>query len=420
VAYIKNTTKTLIVGQGYVGVSLAVAAVSAGHVVTGVDTDRARLDLLRSGISPVSNVPSAVLQQSLKTGRYAVSDDYGFDSSFDFAVIAVPTPLKDGRPQLRFIEEAAVELAKRLSPNCTVILESTTYPGTTEELLVPLLEEGSGLVAGLDFLVGYSPERIDPGNETWNLLNTPKITSGINPKSAEAVSAFYVGLGISCVPVSGTREAEMTKLLENTFRHVNIALVNELLLFANYLGVDFREALDAAKTKPFGFMGFDPGPGVGGHCLPVDPSYLSWAISEKSGKKFQFVELANQINLSMPSFVADRAIAMLENDGIQIRSSKIAVFGLAYKANTADIRESPALEVVRILESRGATVSVFDTLVPDLTWPTEISRDNGLDSFEVGIILVAHSNLKTSGFLERCNAVLDTRGVLAGPNVTQL
>ena len=267
--------KVVIVGQGYVGLPVAMRCNEVGYDVIGVETDGLRLEALRAGRSYVEDIDDATLSGALASGRYTPTDDVAVASGFDVAVITVPTPLRETLPDLSFIEAAAEQLAGQLGMGATVILESTTYPGTTEEVVVPILEKGSGLVAGRDFFVGYSPERIDPGNARWGFVNTPKVVSGLDGPSLDRVSGFYGSLVDTVVPVKGLREAELTKLLENTFRHVNIALVNELAVFAHQLDVDVWDSIRAASTKPFGFMPFWPGPGVGGHCLPVDPSYLS-------------------------------------------------------------------------------------------------------------------------------------------------
>ncbi|WP_431218681.1 nucleotide sugar dehydrogenase [Leifsonia xyli] len=262
----------VIVGQGYVGLPVAMRAAEVGYRVVGLDVDQRRVDALRRGESYVDDISSATLSDAMQSGRYTPSDDYADAEGFDVAVITVPTPLSEGNPDLTYIEESARALSGRLTRGATVILESTTYPGTTEELLVPILEEGSGLTAGQDFHVGYSPERIDPGNKTWGFVNTPKVVSGIDPESLAQVQGFYDDLVERTVPVSGTKEAELTKLLENTFRHVNIALVNELAIFGHQLGVDVWESIEAASSKPFGFMKFTPGPGVGGTAFPSTPA----------------------------------------------------------------------------------------------------------------------------------------------------
>lgn len=416
-----NPGVIVLVGQGYVGLPMAMAAHAAGHTVVGIDTDRRRVAQIASGVSPVSDVSSSELLSALASGRYFVRDNYEDLEQFSSAIITVPTPLDNGKPNLRFIESAGASLAPSITPGSLVVLESTTYPGTTEELLVPILEAGSGLLAGEDFHVGYSPERIDPGNQDWNLLNTPKVTSGINSSSASAVATLYSGFGITVVPVSGTREAELTKLLENTFRHVNIALVNELAMFSRQLGVNVWEAIDAASTKPFGFMKFTPGPGVGGHCLPIDPSYLSWAIQEKAGENFKFVELANTVNSFMPQFVVNQVQRLLEEEGIPPAESRILLCGLAYKPKTSDIRESPALVIAALLRKLGADLYGIDEYVSAYDWPSDVTpHDKGLHAYDVGIVITAHDDETPVLLTEVCKVVLDTRNVLTGPNVQTL
>ena len=413
--------KIVVVGQGYVGLPLAMAAHGAGHNVVGIDTDERRVNQIQSGISPVSDVHSADLVCALEGGRYSVQSDYDGLSGFASAIITVPTPLKDGKPNLRFIESAAASLSPHITSGSLIVLESTTYPGTTEELLVPILESGTNLVAGKDFRVGYSPERIDPGNGEWNLLNTPKVTSGINADSASAVADLYSGFGITVVPVSGTREAELTKLLENTFRHVNIALVNELAMFSSHLGVDIWQAIDAASTKPFGFMKFLPGPGVGGHCLPVDPSYLSWAIKEKAGASFRFVELANTVNSFMPNFVVQKIQELLEKEGSALRGSRVLLGGLAYKPQTGDIRESPSLVIAEVLKSKGAHVYAIDDYVSPYDWPASILHHNpDSEKYDAGIIVTPHNFQLAETVVRVCRLVLDTKNVIFGSTVHSL
>ncbi|MBC7597234.1 MAG: nucleotide sugar dehydrogenase, partial [Kineosporiaceae bacterium] len=319
--------KAVIVGQGYVGLPVAMRAVEVGYDVVGIDLDERRIQSLRDGVSFVDDILHEQLREVLASGRYLPTTDYDDTAGFDIAVITVPTPLRESLPDLSFIEESSKSLAQRLTVGATVILESTTYPGTTEELVVPILEAGSGLVAGVDFFVGYSPERIDPGNATWGFVETPKVISGLNAASLERVQKFYGDLVNTTVPVSSPKEAELTKLLENTFRHVNIALVNELAIFGHQLGVNVWESIEAASTKPFGFMKFTPGPGVGGHCLPVDPSYLSWQVRRKLGQNFRFVELANDINDHMPDYVIQRLMLMLNKDGKAINGSRVVLVG---------------------------------------------------------------------------------------------
>ena len=417
-----NIRHVVVVGQGYVGLPLSMAALKAGNRVTGIDLDERKIALLSSGVSPVEDVPDVTVKAALERGTYLASADYKDATAFDFAIITVPTPLKRGEPDLSFIESAGRSLALYLRPGATVVLESTTYPGTTEELLLPLLEDGSGLVAGKDFFLGYSPERIDPGNPSWNLINTPKVVSGIEDQSQARVKSFYESLGITTVLVSGTREAEMTKLLENTFRHVNIALVNELTKFSKQLNVSIWEAIEAASTKPFGYMKFTPGPGVGGHCLPIDPTYLSWAIKDKSGSDFGFVSLANKVNKSMPAYVAKRAEEVLGKADKELSGAKTLILGLAYKPDTGDTRESPSLALAKELLAQGAEVVAFDSHVPKELWPIEIDRaDPSNDcTYDLAIIMTNHSNAGEQWGLTRSRLILDTRNCLKGPNVEQL
>ncbi len=352
--------KVVLVGQGYVGLPLAMRAVTAGYDVVGLDLDVSRVKKLEAGESYVEDVPSGSLAAALETGRYRASHDYADAAGFDVCVITVPTPLRDGIPDLSYIEDAGRAIADHVRPGRTVILESTTYPGTTEELLRPLIEDRTGLSAPEDFFLGYSPERIDPGNPTWRLENTPKVVSGVDAASLQRVNAFYGRLVDRTVPVSSTRTAELTKLLENTFRHVNIALVNELAIFAGQLGVDVWEAVDAASTKPFGFMPFRPGPGVGGHCLPIDPSYLSWQVKRTLGHQFRFIELANDVNDRMPEHVVQRLIGGLNARRKAVNGSRMLLLGLAYKKNVGDCRESPAILVAEALRKLGAEVRAVE------------------------------------------------------------
>lgn len=412
----------VVIGQGYVGLPLAMAAVNAGHRVLGVDLNSTRVGKIAVGESPVADVSSADLGRALGEGRFSVEDNYNNCVDFSHAVITVPTPLKRGEPDMSYIEASAESLAPHLSRGSIVILESTTYPGTTEEVLIPILERGSQLLAGKDFFVGYSPERIDPGNKVWNLHNTPKVISGIDKDSLERVDQFYTGLGIKTVAVSGTREAELTKLLENTFRHVNIALVNEIANFSTALDVDIWEAIEAAATKPFGFMKFTPGPGVGGHCLPIDPSYLSWAISEKAEDNFRFVELANFINDSMPERVVQRALELLARQVPPLTKPRVLISGLAYKSDTSDMRESPAVVVANLLSDAGVDVHGSDEYVDDGDWPDSIRRAEPQPDtrFDLGILITRHSGSSSTDLLNACSLILDTGNSLEGHHVRRL
>jgi UDP-N-acetyl-D-glucosamine dehydrogenase len=354
------TKKILIIGQGYVGLPIAMRAIEMGFSVVGLDNDESRIMKLQSGVSFVEDVSNDALLKALDSGRFKPTSLSEDALNFDVAVITVPTPLRETAPDLSYIESAAHNLSPFIRQGCIVILESTTYPGTTEELMVPILEKGCGLMAGIDFFVGYSPERIDPGNPVWTFVNTPKVVSGINQASLEAVSKFYSSLVQTVVPVKGCKEAELTKLLENTFRHVNIALVNELSVFAHQLDIDIWNAIDAAATKPFGFMKFTPGPGVGGHCLPIDPSYLSWKVKESLGRQFRFVELANDVNEHMPDNTVRRLVLGLNDRMKSVKGSRILLVGLAYKKNSSDARESPAIRVAQLLIELGAILEVVD------------------------------------------------------------
>lgn len=414
----------MVLGQGYVGLPVAVRAAEVGFDVVGFDVEERKVALLNGGTSYVEDIPDDRLRAVIESGRYRATSDESDLAGFDVAVISVPTPMGEGVPDLSFIESACSKLAPHVTPGSTVILESTTYPGTTDELAVPLLESGSGLTAGADFHVGYSPERIDPGNRQWRFENTPKVVSGIDPASLAAVQGFFDRLVDRTVPVSGTREAELTKLLENTFRHVNIALVNELAVFAHDLDIDVWEAIDAASSKPFGYMRFTPGPGVGGHCLPIDPSYLSWRVERSLGQRFRFVELANDVNQHMPDYVVRRIQDLLNDDGRAVRGSRVLVFGMAYKANTGDARETPSRPLIEQLLALGADVDVVDPHVADHQYPEGVGISSGsaadIDAADLAVLVVAHDEFDTGLLGSSSTPVLDTRRVLKGPNVQYL
>ncbi len=413
--------RLVVIGQGYVGLPLALAAVDAGFEVVGFDLDEGRIKRLAAASSYVEDVPDAVLGAALATGRYEPTTHDARCAGFDVAVIDVPTPLHDGQPHLAHVEAAAAMVARHLRPGASVVLESTTYPGTTEELLRPILEEGSGLLAGEDFFLGYSPERIDPGNATWDLKTTPKVVSGIDAASLAAVSAFYGRIVDTTVPVSGTREAELTKLLENTFRHVNVALVNELAMFAGELGIDIWEAIDAASTKPFGYMRFTPGPGVGGHCLPVDPSYLSWKVRRSLGRSFRFVELANDVNAHMPDYVVGRLVTAFNRQGRAVRGSRVLILGLAYKKNTGDAREAPGTVIVEHLVALGADVRVVDPHLADIDGIVAVELSEAeLTAADAVIVVTDHDGFDYDLVRRHARFVLDTRNRLDGPNVERL
>ena len=411
-----SAPRVIVVGQGYVGLPLAMRAVEVGFDVVGYDVADERIKALASGSSFVEDVGDDVLQGALGSGRYRPVSGFEGITGFDVAVIAVPTPLREGAPDLSYIEEAARELAGILQPGATVILESTTYPGTTEELVAPILEAGSGLVAGRDFHLGYSPERIDPGNRTHTLVTTPKVVSGIDTASLAAVAGFYDRIVDRTVPVSTPKTAELTKLLENTFRHVNVALVNELAMFANDLGLDMWEAIDAASTKPFGYLRFTPGPGVGGHCLPVDPSYLSWQVKRSLGQSFRFVELANDVNDHMPDYVVRRLVVALNREAKAVRGSRILLLGVSFKKNVGDCREAPSRRIARLLVDMGADLRAADPHVdasdfPPGSTPVELSPDE-LAAADIVVVLVDHDAFDQGEVLDHARCVLDARGWL--------
>ena len=418
-------TTVVVVGLGYVGLPLAMRAAEVGHRVVGYDVDEARVKSLESGESYIEDVPSGQLKQALESGLFRPSADASVCAGFDVAVVAAPTPLRDGLPDLTYLEDSARTLARYLRPGATVVIESTSYPGTTQEKVLPLLEEGSGLVAGRDFHLGFSPERIDPGNTTWTLVTTPKIVSGIDEASLGVIKAFYDTIVDRTVTVSSPREAELAKLVENTFRHVNIALVNELAMYAHDLGIDVWEAIEAASTKPFGFMRFTPGPGVGGHCLPIDPSYLSWRVERALGKSFRFVELADDINNHMPDYVVHRIMMSFNARGRPVKGARILLLGLAYKKNTGDARQSPAVRVSQLLAAMGAQLRAADpyvvegTAVDDMVPRVEPTPAELADADAV-VLLTDHDAFDFAEIRQHAKFVFDCRRRLSGANVESI
>ena len=406
----------VIIGQGYVGLPLAVAASQSGRSVFGVDLDKARVDGLNAGVSPVGDVSDADLREQVEAGRYSASTDFDCVADADVVVLCVPTPYHNDAPDLSYIQNAAREAGKHLTPGTLVILESTTYPGTTEEVLLPILEEASGLTGGEDLQVAFSPERIDPGNPTYGLHNTPKIVGGLTPEATERAQAFYGGFVETVIPVSGPKSAEMSKLLENTFRHINIALVNELAVLCRDLDVDVWEVIDAAASKPFGFMPFYPGPGVGGHCIPVDPMYLSWRVKQFGGAA-KFIDLARDVNAGMPLYVVTRVQDLLNDRERSLKGSKILILGVAYKPNISDMRESPALPLIDLLRRKGAHVSYADPYVPVLRAEDGhvlAAQDaiTGATAADCVVIVTAHAEVDHVTVTSRARLVFDTRNVL--------
>jgi UDP-N-acetyl-D-glucosamine dehydrogenase len=358
-----RAAKVGILGLGYVGLPLAVEFARSGFCVTGIDTDADKTARLQAGESYIADVPSSALAPLVREGRFRATNDFGVLAELDTVDICVPTPLRKTKdPDLSYIHSAVVEIQKRLHPGMLVILESTTYPGTTDEFILPILSE-TGLKVGKDFFLCFSPERVDPGNKDFHTRNIPKVVGGVTEACVELGVAFYSKAMESVVPVSSTRVAEMVKLLENTFRSINIGLANEMALLCDRMQIDVWEVIEAAATKPFGFMPFYPGPGLGGHCIPVDPFYLSWK-AKMNGVEAHFIELAGRINAAMPHFVAQKVQAALNERTKSVKNSKIHLLGVAYKRDVSDTRESPALDLMVLLERQGARLSYSDPHVP--------------------------------------------------------
>ncbi|HET6875842.1 MAG TPA: nucleotide sugar dehydrogenase [Acidimicrobiales bacterium] len=423
---IQDFARVAVIGQGYVGLPLAVAVADAGATVVGIDASQARVDQLNSGVSPVSDVPDALLVRVAGAGRYRASTLFADVRGCDVVVLCVPTPYSNQAPDLSHVESAARQVGAHLSPGTLVILESTTYPGTTEEVLLPLLEAASGLTGGEDFDVAFSPERIDPGNPEYGIHNTPKIVGGIGPRATSRAADFYRLFVSRVIPVSSPAAAEMTKLLENTFRHINIALVNELAILARDMGIDMWEVIDAADSKPFGFMPFYPGPGVGGHCIPVDPMYLSWRVRQFGGAA-KFIELARDINDAMPLYCATRIQDLLNDRGKALRGARVLIAGVAYKRDIGDIRESPALPLIVALMRKGAVVDFVDPHVDSLMLPdgqvlSAVDVDSALgEGVDCVAIVTPHRDLPYDRLLG-VDLVFDTRNALKSdaPNVHRL
>ena len=401
-----------VIGLGYVGLPLAIQATSSNLKVYGYDIDENKISNYNLGKSTIEDISDKELKASLEKGLF-LSSDPKYLSESETIVISVPTPLTDYQPDLSYVKAAAETIANNITKNQIIILESTTYPGTTVEVLIPVIEEISNLKAGVDFFVGYSPERIDPGNDTWNFKNTPKVISGINDESLTKIENFYEQIIDSVVRVSGTKEAEMVKLLENTYRHVNIALINELAILCNMLEIDIWEVVNAAKTKPFGFESFRPGPGVGGHCIPVDPNYLSFK-TRQIGKPVRFVELAQEINNSMPSYVVSRLLEKMNLLEKPFKNSKILILGVAYKKDIGDVRESPAIGIIENLFERGVNVKYYDPFVDSILVnkkyvEKEDSFDN-IDKYDLVLVHTAHTDFENFDFSKVSVPIFDATG----------
>lgn len=408
--------KIVILGQGYVGLPLAKAASASGLKVYGFDIAQSLVDALNDGRSHIDDLSDRDLEAMIRQGYEATSDPLVIKEC-TVAVICVPTPLsEDGGPDLGAVIAASRTISAHMSAGITVVLESTTYPGTTEDLVLPILEE-SGLKHGVDFQLAFSPERVDPGSKHFGIENTPKLIGGLAEAGTARAAAFYSKFIDMVVPMSGAKEAETAKLLENTYRHVNIALMNEMAKFCHDLDIDIWEVIRGAATKPFGFQSFTPGPGVGGHCIPIDPNYLSFQVKRKLGYSFKFVELAQEINNSMPRYVVERIAELLNAHAKAIRGSSVLILGVTYKANISDQRESPAIPIAELLMARGASVTYYDPSVDQ--WSVGHHRIDrpadyleGAGSADLTVLLQAHAGFDLEKLAEVSSILFDTRGVV--------
>ncbi len=409
-----------IIGMGYVGLPLAVEFARSGFRVDGIDVDAAKVRAINAGRTYIGDVEDRDLRDLVASGRLSATGRFDVLGRADCAVVCVPTPLRKTRdPDISFIVAALEQVGRRLHRGMLVVLESTTYPGTTEEIMLPRLQQ-SGLQAGRDFFLAFSPERVDPGNEVWRTRNTPKVVGGITPACGNMAALLYRQVVETVVPVSSAKAAEMIKLLENTFRSVNIALVNEIALICDRLGLEVWEVIDAAATKPFGFMPFYPGPGLGGHCLPIDPHYLSWKLRTLDYQA-RFIELAAEINGSMPHHVLSKVVDALNGQGKAVSTSRVLVLGVAYKRDTSDTRESPALDVMKLLRERGAAVDYHDPHVPLLppgqagsagrSIPLTPAR---LRRYDCAVVVTDHSAVDYQQVVDHSRSVVDTRNATRG------
>jgi UDP-N-acetyl-D-glucosamine dehydrogenase len=404
-----------IVGLGYVGLPLAVEFARVGFDVTGFDVDEKKVAELNAGRSYILDVKSEAIAELTAKGRLRATADMATLADMDVVDICVPTPLRKTKdPDMSYVVSAAEQIAKHIHPGMLIVLESTTYPGTTAEVLQPMFE-ARGFEVGIDFYLAFSPERVDPANEKFNTKNTPKVVGGTTAACSEVAAALYGSAIDTVVPVSSTQVAEMVKLLENTFRAVNIGLVNEIALMSHRMGIDVWEVIDAAKTKPFGFMPFYPGPGLGGHCIPIDPFYLSWK-ARQSGFECRFIELAGHVNGSMPEFVVERISEALNTQRKAINGSQIRIYGVAYKKDVSDMRESPALDILELLHRRGAKLSYTDPYVPTLHHGdlclTSVPADPPADGIDCAVICTDHKVFDYASMPAKYPIVVDTRNAL--------
>lgn len=412
-----RTAKVGIVGLGYVGLPLGVEFAKAGFTVTGIDIGETKVQQINAGRSYVLDVPTATLGPLVADGKLSATVDFSAITDLDTINICVPTPLRKTKdPDMSYIDAACREIARYIHPGMLVILESTTYPGTTDEFVLPMLEK-SGLTVGEDFFLCFSPERVDPGNPKYQTVNIPKVVGGITPACTEVGSLFYSQALEHVVPVSSTKVAEMVKLLENTFRMINIGLANEMALMCDRMGINVWEVIDAAATKPFGYMPFYPGPGLGGHCIPIDPFYLSWK-TRQAGIEARFIELAGYINGQMPHFVVDKIQNALNEVAKPLKGSRVHILGVAYKRDIDDLRESPALDVIHLLMRRGSQVSYSDPYIPclkldGLDLKSEPAEQAAAQS-DCVVIITDHAKIDYRPVVERARLIVDTRNALKG------
>ena len=421
-----KTARVGVVGLGYVGLPLAVEYAKAGFHVTGIDLQQSKVDRLNSGDSYIQDVPTSEVADLVKKGRLTATSDFSVIRDIDTINICVPTPLRKTKdPDMSYIVSACEQIAKYFHPGMLVILESTTYPGTTDELVRPMLEE-SGVRVGEDFFLCFSPERVDPGNPNFQTKNIPKVVGGTTPACTEMGRLFYRQGLETVIPVSSTQVAEMVKLLENTFRMINIGLVNELAVMCSRMNINVWEVIEAAATKPFGFMPFYPGPGLGGHCIPIDPFYLSWK-SKQAGIEARFIELAGHVNGQMPHFVVEKVQNALNDASKALRGSHIHVSGVAYKRDIDDVRESPALDIIHLLSQRGARITYSDPFVPSLRIDgLDLEAQDGLaaaKSADCVVIVTDHKATDYAALVDAATLIVDTRNALKkfnSPNIVRL
>lgn len=412
----EKNAKIAILGLGYVGLPLAVVFGEAGFNVTGVDPDTRKIEALNKGVSYIPDVKTEAVAKLVKDGKFTATADFSVLKEMDAVSICVPTPLRQtGDPDMSFIISATEQLAKYMHKGMVVVLESTTYPGTTRELLLPKLGVAHDLKIGEDWFLAFSPERVDPGREDFTTINTPKVMGGITEACGEVATAWYEGAIKIVHHVSTAEAAEMSKLLENTFRMINIGLVNELAIMCERLGVDVWEVIDAAATKPFGFMKFTPGPGLGGHCIPIDPLYLSWKM-KSFNYNARFIELASEINTNMPRYVVARILDAMNDRGMILKGSKVLVLGVAYKPDIDDVRESPALDVIGLLQKKGAVVEYHDPYIPHIHheydgWHMDSISDvmKSVQSADAVVVVTNHKSYDYKAIVDAAKFVFDTR-----------